>query len=56
MVKALVFVGVGQRVCGHALMPVSTVDQFVEFSESVLEVVEAAHALRCLLPLFEGNF
>ena len=37
-------------------MPVSTVDQFVEFVQSIFEVVETAHALRCLLPLFDGNF
>ena len=47
--EAFVFIGVGQRDGGHVLMPVSTVDQFVEFSQSVFEVVEAAHALCCLL-------
>ena len=54
--KAFVFIRVGQRDGGHALMPVSTVDQFVEFGQSVFEVVETAHALHCLLPLFDGNF
>ena len=54
--EAFVFIGVGQRDGGHALMPVSTVDQFVEFGQSVFEVVETAHALHCLLPLFDGNF
>ena len=28
--EAFVFIGVGQRDGGHALMPVSTVDQFVD--------------------------
>ena len=54
--EAFVFIGVGQRDGGHALMPVSTVDQFVEFGQSVFEVVETAHALHRLLPLFDGNF
>ena len=54
--EAFVFIGVGQRDGGHALMPVSTVDQFVEFGQSVFEIVETAHALHCLLPLFDGNF
>ena len=54
--EAFVFIGVGQRDGGHALTPVSTVDQFVEFGQSVFEVVETAHALHCLLPLFDGNF
>ncbi len=54
--KAFVFIGVGQRDGGHALVPVAPVDQFVEFGQSVFEVVETAHALHCLLPLFDGNF
>ena len=54
--EAFVFIGVGQRDGGYALMPVSTVDQFVEFGQSVFEVVETAHALHRLLPLFDGNF
>ena len=54
--EAFVFVSVGQRDGGHARMPVSAVDQFVEFGQSVFQVVEAAHALCCLLPLFDGNF
>ena len=54
--EAFVFIGVGQRDGGYALMPVSTVDQFVEFGQSAFEVVETAHALHCLLPLFDGNF
>lgn len=54
--KAFVFVGVGQCDGGHALMPVSAVDQFVEFGQSVFKVVEAAHTLRCLLSSFDGNF
>ena len=37
-------------------MPVSTVDQLVEFAQCVFEVVEAANALDRLLPLFYGNF
>ena len=54
--KAFVFIGVAQPDGGDALVPVSTVDQFVEFGQSVFEVVETAHALHCLLPLFDGNF
>lgn len=54
--KAFVFIGVGQRDGGDALVPVSTVDQFVEFGQSVFEVVETEHALHCLLPLSDGNF
>ena len=54
--KTFVFIGVGQRDGGDALVPVSTVDQFVEFGQSVFEVVETAHALHCLLPLSDGNF
>ena len=54
--EAFVFIGIGQRDGGYALMPVSTVDQFVEFGQSVFEVVETAHALHRLLPLFNGNF
>ena len=54
--EAFVLIGVVQRNGDHALMPVSTVDQFVEFGQSVFEVVEAAHALHRLLPLFDGNF
>ena len=54
--KAFVFIGVGQRDGGHALVPVSTVDQFVEFGQSVFQVVETAHALHGLLPLSDGNF
>ena len=54
--EAFVFIGVGQRDVGNALMPVPTVDQFVEFGQSVFEVVETAHALLCLLPSSDGNF
>ena len=54
--EAFIFIGVGQRDGGHALMPVSTVNQFVEFGQSVFEVVETAHALDRLLPLFDGYF
>ena len=54
--EAFVFIGVGQRDGGHALVPVAPVDQFVELGQSVFEVVETAHALHCLLPLFDGNF
>ena len=54
--EAFVFIGVGQRDGGYALMPVPTVDQFVEFGQSVFEVVETAHALHCLLPSSDGNF
>ena len=43
--KTFVFIGVGQRDGGDALVPVSTVDQFVEFGQSVFEVFETAHAL-----------
>ena len=54
--EAFVFIGVGQRDGGYTLMPVSTVDQFVEFGQSVFEVVETVHALHRLFPLFDGNF
>ena len=54
--KAFVFISVGQRDGGHALMPVPTVDQYVEFGQSVFEVVVTAHALHCLMPLFDSNF
>ena len=54
--EAFIFIGVGQRDGGHALVPVAPVDQFVELGQSVFEVVETAHALHCLLPLFDGNF
>ena len=53
--KAFVFIGVAQPDGGDALVPVSTVDQVVEFCQSVFEVVEIAHALHCLLPLSDGN-
>ena len=33
--EAFVFIGVGQRDGGYALMPVSTVNQFVEFGQSL---------------------
>ena len=45
--EALVFVSVGQRNGGHALMPVATVDQCIEFSQSVFEVAKAACVLVC---------
>ena len=54
--EAFVFIGVDQRDGGYAMVPGSTVDQFVEFGQSVFEVVETSHALHCLLPLFDGNF
>ena len=54
--EALVFISVTQRNCGHAWMPVSSIDQFIEFGQSVFEIVEASHGLRCLLPFFDGNF
>ena len=54
--KAFVFVSVGQRDGGYALMPISAVDQLVEFGQSVFEILEAAHALSFLLRLFNGNF
>ena len=54
--EAFVFIVVGQRDGGYALMPVPTVDQFVEFGQSVFEVVETAHALHRSLPLLNGNF
>ena len=54
--EAFVFIGVGQRDGGYALMPVSTVDQFVEFGQSVFEVVETGHPFHCLLPSSDGNF
>ena len=54
--KAFVFIGVGQRDGGHALVPVAPVDQFVEFGQSVFVVVETAYALDCLLPSSDGNF
>ena len=54
--EAFVVVGVGQRDDGYALMPVSSVDQCIEFGQSVFEVVEGAHSLCCLLPSSDGNF
>ena len=54
--EALVLISVAQRDGGHAWMPVSAIDQFVEFGQSIFEIIEASHALRCLLPLFDGNF
>ena len=54
--EAFVFIGVGQRDGGYALVPVSTVDQFVEFGQSIFQVVETAHVLNGLLPLSDGNF
>ncbi len=37
-------------------MPVSTVDQFVEFAKSVFKVVEDPHAFGIFKPLCDGNF
>jgi len=54
--QALIFVGVGQRDGGHTLMPVPTVDQLIEFVQSIFEVIEASHAFHLLLPLVDCNF
>ena len=54
--KAFVFITVAQSDGGHAWMPVSAIDQFVEFGQSIFEIIEASHALYCLSPLFESNF
>ena len=54
--EAFAFDGVGQRDSGYSLMPVSTVDQFIEFGQSLIEIVEATHTLGFLFPLFDGNF
>ena len=54
--EAFVFISVAQRNCGHAWIPVSAIDQFIEFGQSIFEIVEASHGLRCLLPFFDGNF
>ena len=54
--EAFVFIGVAQRNGGHAWMPVSAIDQFIEFGQSIFEIVEASHGLRCLFPFFDGNF
>ena len=54
--EAFVFIGVGQRDGGYALMPVPTVDQRIEFGQSIFEVIEAAHAFQFLLPLVDGYF
>ena len=54
--EAFVFISVAQRNGCHAWIPVSAIDQFIEFGQSVFEIVEASHGLRCLLPFFDGNF
>ena len=54
--EAFVFISVAQRNSGHAWMPVSAIDQFIEFGQSIFEIVEASHGLRCLLPFFDGNY
>lgn len=54
--EALVFFCIGQCDGGHALMPVATVDQRIEFCQRIFKVVEAADALCRFLPLFNGNF
>ena len=54
--EAFVFVSVAQRNGCHAWIPVSAIDQFIEFGQSVFEIVEASYDLRCLLPFFDGNF
>ena len=54
--EAFVFISVAQRNGGHAWMPVSAIDQFIEFGQSIFEIVEGSHGLHCLLPLFDGNF
>ena len=54
--EAFVFVSVAQRNGGHAWVPVSAIDQFIEFGQSIFEIVEASHGLRCLLPFLDGNF
>ena len=54
--EAFVFISVAQRNGGNAWMPVSAIDQFIEFGQSIFEIVEASHGLRCLFPFFDGNF
>ena len=54
--EAFVFISVAQRNGCHAWIPVSAIDQFIEFGQSVFEIVEASHGVRCLLPFFDGNF
>ena len=54
--EAFVFISVAQRNGGHAWIPVSAIDQFIEFGQSVFEIVEASYDLRCLLPFFYGDF
>ena len=54
--QAFVFISIAQRNVCHAWIPVSAIDQFIEFGQSVFEIVEASHGLRCLLPFFDGNF
>ena len=39
--EAFVFISVAQRNGGHAWMPVSAIDQFIEFGQSIFEIVEA---------------
>ena len=54
--EAFVFISVAQRNGGHAWIPVSAIDQFIEFGQSVFKIVEASYDLRCLLPFFYGDF
>ena len=54
--EAFVFLSVVQGNGSHAWMPVSAIDQFIEFGQSIFEIVEASHGLRCLLPFFDGDF
>ena len=54
--EAFAFISVAQRNGCHAWIPVSAIDQFIEFGQSVFEIVEASHVVRCLLPFFDGNF
>ena len=54
--KTFVFFSIGERDGGHILMPVSTVDQFVEFGERIFKIVEDSNALGALWSLPDCNF
>ncbi len=54
--KAFVVVCIGQRDGGHALIPVSTVDKFVEFVQSIFKIVEDSCAFVALWTLSDCNF
>ena len=54
--EAFVFFCIGERDGGHILMPVTTVDQFVEFGERIFKIVEDSYALGALWSLPDCNF